>query len=47
LIYSYGDDSDLLVNEIGPVEGSTTITAGVLIVDIDAEGDWTLTVSPV
>jgi hypothetical protein len=47
ILYSYGDDADLLVNEIGPVTGQTTITAGALIVTVDAEGDWSLTVKPV
>ncbi len=47
-IYGYSDSgSDLLVNEIGPIEGTGRITAGPLLLDIGADGDWTLTVQPV
>jgi hypothetical protein len=38
---------DLLVNEIGPVSGTTTMQAGPGIVIVDAEGDWALSASPV
>ena len=37
---------DLLVNEIGPVSGTTTMQAGPGIVVVDVEGDWALSASP-
>ncbi|HWM21625.1 MAG TPA: hypothetical protein VNO51_18170 [Ilumatobacteraceae bacterium] len=37
---------DLLVNEIGPISGSTTMQAGPGIVIIDAVGDWALSARP-
>ena len=37
---------DLLVNEIGPISGTTTMQAGPGVVVVDAEGDWTLSASP-
>lgn len=47
IVTAYGDSSDLLVNEIGPVDGTTTITAGPMAIVIAAEGDWSFTVRPV
>jgi hypothetical protein len=38
---------DLVINEIGPISGTTTIPEGPLLVTIDAEGNWTMTVRPV
>ncbi len=37
---------DLLVNEIGPISGTTTMQAGPGIVIVDAEGDWALSARP-
>jgi hypothetical protein len=37
---------DLLVNEIGPITGATTMQAGPGIVIVDTEGEWTLTATP-
>ena len=37
---------DLLVNEIGPISGATTMQSGPGVVIVDAEGDWTLNASP-
>jgi hypothetical protein len=37
---------DLLVNEIAPVTGSTTMAAGPGVVVVDAQGEWTLTARP-
>jgi hypothetical protein len=47
LLDSNGDLVDLLVNEIGDFDGSTAIgvpAAGVYILDIEADGDWTVSV---
>jgi len=38
------DDSDLLVNDIGPVDGSSRITAGPLVVTVSANDAWSLAV---
>ena len=37
---------DLLVNEIGPISGTTTMQTGPGVVVVDAEGDWTLSATP-
>ncbi len=37
---------DLLVNEIGPVSGTTTMQAGPGVVVVDAVGDWALSATP-
>jgi hypothetical protein len=37
---------DLLVNEIGPISGATTMQGGPGVVIVDAEGDWALSASP-
>ena len=37
---------DLLVNEIGPISGSTTMPAGPGVVVVDAAGDWALSATP-
>jgi hypothetical protein len=47
IVYAYSDSSDILINDIGPVEGSSRITAGPLLLDVQAAGDWALTVVPV
>lgn len=47
LLDSNGEHVDLLVNEIGPFDGSTAIgvpAAGVHILDIYADGHWTISV---
>jgi len=47
LLDSNGENVDLLVNEIGSFDGSTAIgvpAAGVYILDIEADGDWTISV---
>ena len=36
---------DLLVNEIGPLDGSTSVgikSPGPHLLDVDADGDWTI-----
>jgi hypothetical protein len=37
---------DLLVNEIGPISGTTTMQAGPGVVVVDAVGDWALSARP-
>ena len=37
---------DLVVNEIGPISGTTTMQAGPGVVVVDAEGDWALNARP-
>jgi len=47
LLDSDGENVDLLVNEIGSFDGSTAIglpAAGVYVLDIYADGDWTISV---
>lgn len=41
-IWAYGDDRDLLVNEIGPYEGTIRVPSGLFIWDIAAVGEWTV-----
>lgn len=44
IVYGYGSSgSPLLVNEIGPIQGSTTIQAGPMLVTVEADGGWVLT----
>ena len=40
-------DYDLVINEIGPIAGTTTISGGPVFVTVDAEGSWSLTVRPI
>jgi hypothetical protein len=37
---------DLLVNEIGPISGTTTMQSGPGVVIVDAKGDWALSATP-
>jgi hypothetical protein len=37
---------ELLVNEIGPISGATTMQAGPGIVIVDTEGEWALSATP-
>lgn len=40
---SDGEYNDLIVNEIGPYTGTDLIPSGTAILDIAADGNWTLT----
>jgi hypothetical protein len=40
-------DSDLYVNEIGPISGTTTIAQGPMLIEVNADGDWSMNVRPV
>ncbi len=43
-----GDGQELLVNEIGPYDGSRPLAArGPVILDIDADGAWSATIEPI
>ncbi|MEX1077679.1 MAG: DUF4190 domain-containing protein [Homoserinimonas sp.] len=43
-IWTYGDGTDLVVNEIGAYTGTTRWTAGPSIVVVSADGSWSITV---
>lgn len=44
-VWAYGDSAELLVNEIGGYSGETLMPDGTVLVDIEADGPWTLTKS--
>jgi hypothetical protein len=44
-VWTYGDRTDLVVNEIGAYSGSVRWTAGPSVVAISADGEWSITVS--
>lgn len=41
-IWAWGTDRDLLVNDIGPYEGTVRVSSGLFIWDITATGGWTV-----
>lgn len=41
-IWAYGDQSDLLVNDIGPYDAEVLMPGGTLLLDITADGAWTI-----
>lgn len=41
-VWSYGDQRDLLVNEIGTYSGTHAITSGPAVIVITADGDWSV-----
>ena len=43
-IWSYGDSSDLVVNEIGAYSGTTRWTAGPSVIVVSADGNWSISV---
>lgn len=43
-IWSYGDDTDLVVNEVGAYSGQVRWQAGVAMVAVNADGNWSITV---
>lgn len=43
-IWYYGSRTDLLVNEIGPYDGRVPIGGGPAVLDINADGPWSVTV---
>lgn len=42
VVKAYGDRSDLLVNEIGNYTGETLLPGGTTVIEIEADGAWTL-----
>lgn len=42
-VWAYGDDADLLVNEIGKYEGEVVIGESVGVLAITADGSWSVT----
>lgn len=41
-VWAYGDDRDLLVNEIGNYDGRVLIPVGTVVLVVTSEGDWTI-----
>jgi hypothetical protein len=47
VVQSYGNSSELVINENGPITGTTPLlTPGRSILAIQAQGDWSLTERP-
>lgn len=42
VIWVYGEDSDLLVNEIGKYTGEVLVPPGMVLIEIEADGAWTI-----
>ncbi len=45
VIWGYGDDVDLLVNEIAPYTGTVIVPRGIFVLAIEAEGPWSIDVT--
>jgi hypothetical protein len=45
VVWAYGNDRDLLVNEIAPYTGTVVIRSAPFLLVIEAEGAWTLEVT--
>lgn len=43
VVYSYGEFSDLLINEIGAYTGQVRWPAGAALIQVSANGPWTIT----
>jgi hypothetical protein len=41
-VKAYGDSSRLLVNEIGKYSGETLLPSGTVLLEVEADGNWTL-----
>jgi hypothetical protein len=41
-VWAYGEDNDLLINEIGRYSGEVLLPAGTVLLDIEADGAWTI-----
>lgn len=41
-IWVYGDETDLIVNEIGRYQGTVLVPAGTILWDITADGTWAI-----
>jgi hypothetical protein len=42
IVKAYGDSTDLLVNEIGDYSGEVLLPAGTVLLEIEADGSWTV-----
>jgi hypothetical protein len=42
-VWAYGDESALLVNDVGSYTGETLVPAGTVVVDVTANGPWSMT----
>jgi hypothetical protein len=42
VVSAWTDDRDLLINEIGPYQGTVRTPTGTVIYEINADGNWTL-----
>ena len=42
VIWSYGDGSDLIINDIGPYSGSVRWQAGGALIEVSADGAWSI-----
>jgi hypothetical protein len=42
VVIAYGDSKDLLVNEIGTYSGETLLPSGAVLLEIEADGNWTI-----
>jgi hypothetical protein len=41
-VFAYGEDRDLLVNEIGNYTGETLLPSGTLVLTVEADGPWSI-----
>jgi hypothetical protein len=44
-VWSYGDNTDLVVNQIGTYKGTVRWSAGPSVIAVSADGKWSITVS--
>jgi len=42
VIWSYGDGTDLIINDIGPYSGSVRWQAGAALIQVSADGAWSI-----
>jgi hypothetical protein len=44
IIFAWGDDRDLVVNEIAPYTGTVIVSSSTMLLEIKADGDWSIEV---
>jgi len=44
-VYSYGSSLDLLVNTTDPYDGTVLMDGDALVIEVQADGDWSITVT--
>ena len=42
-VWAYGDESALLVNDVGAYTGETLVPVGTVVLDVTANGLWSMT----